>query len=204
MSKILTKSLLIIMLLMLTLPSLAFSYGYGDSAADDPVYVAFKKSISAVKTKNWKKIKKVIRSESVKTPIASMDNHFKGFNLMPEIEKAVADKDYKQTVKLLANLIYLSTIEKFEIMVEKKLEDPVYSKSKLAICKIYYSKVLRGYVAKHDKKNGTSLDKEIIKAFKNLGSLYKDTANVEEFKKNTDVIKNNLNTAFGYFVFKVE
>ncbi len=195
----LKNSIAAVIILILMLPAVAFPYGYSGSAENDPVLNAFRNSISAVKANDWEKVTKVI--ENVSTPIANMDKFF-GFNLLPELKSAISDKNFKRVVKLLANLIYLSTIEKFEIMIQKELKDAEYSKSKLEICKIYYTGVLRGNVKSYDKKKGTSLNSEISKAFERLDKLYADPTNLEEFKKNTDVIKNNLNKAFGYFVFK--
>jgi len=193
-----THRVIALLLLLLLLPTMAYPYGYGGSASEDPVLLAFKDSISAVKANDWEKVEKVINN--VSHTIESMDEYF-GFNLLPELKKAVSEKNFKMVVKLLANLIYLSMIEKFEIMAEKKLEAE-YTKGKLEVCKIYYTGVLRGNVKAYDKKNGTSFKDEISKAFNELDELYKDPANLEKFKATTDGIREKLNKAFDYFVFK--
>jgi hypothetical protein len=184
---------------LLLSPTAAFSYGYGGVASEDPVLIAFKNSISAVKANDWGKVEKIIND--VSHTIESMDTFF-GYNLLPELKKAIGNKDFKQVVKLLANLIYLSMMEKFEIMVQKELKDKEYTKSKLEICEIYYTGVLRGNVKSYDKKKGTTLADDILKAFERLEKLQDDPANLSKFKDTTESIKNNLNKAFDYFVFK--
>lgn len=193
-----TQRIVAFVLVLMLVPALAYPYGYGSSASDDPVLIAFNDSISAVKGNDWDKVDKVINDVSY--VIGSMDKYF-GFDLLPELKKAISEKNFKMVVKLLANLIYLSMIEKFEIMAEKNLE-PEYTKMKLEVCEIYFTNVLKGNVKSYDRKNNTEYSKEITASFGSLKKLYKDPANLDEFKATTDSIREKLNITFDYFIYK--
>ena len=190
---------------LLITSSSAYPYGYG-TAGEDPLIIMFKKVISELKKpeKNWDDIGKIV--VEIKAPIASMEAFFK-LKIYSKFEKSVSDKDAKSLVNNTVNLIYLSMMEKFELIKQNEFKDYDFAKGRLALNDKYYKEIFKGNVIKYDSENGTSYNDAILKALQDIqGTIGKpakfgiggEPPHIDDYNKMYNEIKSNLKKAFPF------
>jgi len=196
--------LLVALIVMFSTP--AFPYGYG-TAGEDPLITMFKEIVTEAKKKekDWGLISNIV--EDSKTPISNLDEFFKT-SLYSKFEGAVSDKDLKSLINATVNLVYLSMMEKFELVKQKGFKDYSFSKGRLALNDKYYREIFKGNVVKYDKKNGTSLNDSILKNLADIqGTVGKpgkfgmegEPAHPDDYDRMYNEIKSNLKTVFPFF-----
>ena len=199
-------ALLVVVITLLFLKGQAFSYGYG-TAGEDPLISMFKDVVSEAKKKDkdWDSIKKIVGE--YKQPISNLDNYF-NLKLYNKFENAVNTKDLKELINTTVNLVYLSMLEKFELIRQKEFKDHAFSKGRLALNDKYYREIFKGNVIKYDEKNGTSLNATILKLFEDMyGTIGKpgkfgmgeEPPHPDDYDRIFKEIKSALKTVFPSF-----
>jgi hypothetical protein len=184
----------------------AFSYGYGDRG-EDPLIIMFKKVVREAKRseKDWKAIVEIINE--VNTPIGTLDREFET-NLRAKFDQAIKDQDLPGLIKYSANLVFLSMMQKYDLILRDDFRDITLSKGRISMGKAFYDAIFKGNVMKYDKKNGTKLNETITKNMQSIQrtigapavfGLGGDSPQPERFKKMYNEIKSSLLTAFPYF-----
>jgi len=203
------KRLLITLLVLITIISLnvsAFPYGYG-AAGEDPLIVMFNDVIKEVKRdeKDWDKLKSII--ENSKAPILNLDSFF-NVKIYKKLEKALEEKDLKTVITGSVNVVYLSMMEKFELIKQKEFKDYDFCKGRLALNDKYYREIFRGNVIKYDKKNGTNINDTILNLLQKIpGTIGKpgkfgmgeEAAHPDDYDEIYKEIKSNLKVVFPGF-----
>ncbi|MFC1855664.1 hypothetical protein ACFL2A_03890 [Thermodesulfobacteriota bacterium] len=203
-NKIITGMVTFLLLFVLASPS--FPYGYG-TAGDDPLITMFKKVIKEAKKKDkdWDKLKEIIKDSKV--PIVNLDKYF-SVNLYAKFDKSLEDKSLKDLINSTVNLVFLSMMEKFDLIQKKEFKDYDFSKGRLALNDKYYREIFKGNVAKYDKKNGTNINETIMKSFQSIQDTIGKPAkfgvggeapNPDKYAAEYGTIKKSLKTVFPSF-----
>lgn len=184
----------------------AFSYGYGE-LGDDPLIEMFKKIVTEAKKpdKDWGVIAGIIND--AKKPIETLDIFF-GTKLTAKFDQAIKDQDLSGLIKYSANLVFLSMMEKYELILRDNFSDYTFAKGRLGICDKYYKEIFKGNVMKYDEKNGTNLNGTIMTNLQDIGNTIGKPAKFgvgqvppqsDQYKEMYRNIKSNILIAFPYF-----
>ncbi len=195
-----------IIITILSFHGFAFSYGYGE-LGEDPLIRMFKDIVKEAKKKekNWDNIAKLVHNSG--HPIKTLDDFFK-LNLSAKFEKALQDKNLQLLIKSGANLVFLSMMEKYELILRDDFKDFNFAKGRLALCEKYYKEIFQNNVLKSDRKNGTNLNEKITKSLKDIQSTIGKSAKFgmggippsrKQYEELYKAIKNNILTVFPYF-----
>lgn len=193
-------------LLLLVTSDHAFSYGYG-TAGEDPLITMFKEIVVEAKQeeKDWGIILNIV--EDAKKPIENLDDFF-GTKLYKKFSNAIETKDINLLISATVNLVYLSMMEKFELVKNKGFKDYNFSKGRLALNDKYYREIFKGNVVKYDMKHGTGLNDKIVKDLSEIQAtigkpgkfgMKGEPAHPDDYDRLYKSIKKNLKTVFTFF-----
>jgi hypothetical protein len=196
----------LILVVLMTATTPAFPYGYG-TAGEDPLISMLKEIIVEAKKKepSWETLKEII--DDSKEPIVNLDKFFKT-KLNDKFQAALKGKDIKGVISSTVNLIYLSMMEKFELIKRQEFKDYAFAKGRLNLNDKFYRDVFRANVKKYDEKNGTNINDTILKALTDIkGTIGKpgkfgmkgEPPHPDDFDRMFKNIRDNLKTVFPDF-----
>lgn len=179
--------------------------GYGYKRNEDPLITVFKSIIFHGRNNDWSKVESDINTISDR--IDDVKNLF-DIDLRPKLDAGLAQHNFQEVIKTMANLVFLAMREKYYWNLDEKLQKFTRSKVRLRLAEEYYTTLLAGNVRKYDKLNDTEIHDEIFIKFKEarktLGSIGFLGAGAvsprpEEFELITREIEKKLLIVFPYF-----
>jgi hypothetical protein len=93
-----------------------------------------------------------------------------GADVKPKLDKAVDAEDLRETLKYLAQLIYLGMREQFKLIIDAQVYDFLDSKARFDKAKEYYTMVLSGNVKRRDPKRHERIEAQFLMAEAALGN----------------------------------
>ena len=167
-----------------------------------PLVVLFEDMVVATKKGDWESIGK--RIEEIGGRAAEYKRNF-GIDMMPRIQKAAAAKNAGETLKLLAQVIYLDMRAQFKAIVASKLDNFLDAKERLDLAKEYYTAVLSGNVIRKAPERAEKIDAGFLAAQAALGNpgFYVDLPpappDLKGFEAASKTIETEIASVYTYF-----
>lgn len=147
------------------------AYGYGYKKVEDPLLKSFKSAIVNGRLGNWDQV--AVDIENLDWQLVELKEELSK-DLKPRFKEALKARSIQSLANCLANMVFLSIVQKFYWNNREKLANYDSAKARIYSAEVYYSEILESNVMKYDKANGTRRHEEIkglfVEAQKVLGS----------------------------------
>ncbi len=169
---------------------------------DDLLLAVFEETLTAGKTGDWATI-----GGAIKLANGKMETYHKifGVDVKPKLDQAVDTEDLRETLKYLAQLVYLEMKGQFKLIMDTKASDFLDSKARFDKAREYYTKVLSGNIKRRDPKRHERIEAQFIMAEAALGNpgiflnLPVMRSDLKKFAVATKTIEDEVGAVYTYF-----